>query len=195
MYELLYFSGGKGAPFTYSPDYAKDGTLFTIGGEPVRLLGQVRNVMRELYCDKETWSGTLVGISSRTDQSYWAKELLQKFTMTINPDDQENSSTETFTLQDVFTGPIEIRQDSKVNHFRRIATNTGIPMEDMLFFDNERGNCVDIAELGVAVTYCPDGVTSQLWEKALAAFPDASGKVLGLGDPPLYENDYRRTQW
>ena len=195
MYELLYFSGGKGAPFTYSPDYAKDGTLFTTGGEPVRLLGQVRNVMRELYCDKETWGSTLVGISSRTDQAYWAKELLQKFTITVNPNDQENPNAETFTLQDVLAGPIEIRQDSKVNHFRRISANTGISMEDMLFFDNERGNCIDIAELGVVVAYSPDGVTSQVWEKALEAFPDAAGKVLGLDDPPFYESDYRRTQW
>lgn len=192
MYELLYFSGGKGAPFTYSPDYARDGTLFTTGGEPVRLLGQVRSVMRELFCDKETWGGTLVGISSRTDQPYWARELLQQFTITINQHDEGKSNAETFTLQDVFSGPMEIRQDSKVNHFRRISSTTGVAMEDILFFDNERGNCFDIAELGVVVVYSPDGVTSQLWEKALHAFPDASGQVLGMDDTPSHGSDYRK---
>jgi len=88
MYELLYYSGGKGAPFTYSPDYATDGTLLTRGGEPVRLLGNVRDVLRTLYCDNTTttttpWSNVQVGISSRTDQPEWANELLEKFTITV----------------------------------------------------------------------------------------------------------------
>ena len=184
MYELLYFSGGKGGPFTYSPDYANDGTLLTTGGEPVRLLGQVRDVMRELYCDKATWEQTLVGISSRTDQPDWARELLQKFTITINKADEGNASAETFAMKDVLQGPIEIRQDSKVQHFKRIAAQTGLDMEDMLFFDNERGNCDEIAELGVVVVYSPDGVTSQLWEIALKAFPDALRASSGLGRCP-----------
>ena len=195
MYELLYFSGGKGSPFSYSPNYAADGTLFTVGGKPVRLLGQVREIMRELYCDKQAWGGVLVGISSRTDQKFWAKELLQKFTITGSLTDESNPNAKTFTLQDVFTGPMEISQDSKVNHFRRISSKTGVPMKDILFFDNELGNCVSVAELGVVVVYSPDGVTSQLWDRALKAFPEASGQVLGLDDTPSYDTDYRRTEW
>lgn len=195
MYELLYFSGGKGAPFTYSENYANDGTLFTTGREPVRLLGQVRDVMRELYNDKATWEQTLVGISSRTDQPDWARELLEKFTVAINPDDQGNPNTETFTLQDVFTGPIEIRQDSKVTHFQRISSATGVPMKDILFFDNERGNCMDVTEMGAVVVHCPDGVTLQLWHKALEVFPHASGQVIGLDDASFYRSSYKRTEW
>jgi len=198
MYELLYFSGGKGAPFTYSPNYATDGTLLTRGKEPVRLLGQVRDVLRELYCDTTTttWSGNVqVGISSRTDQPEWARELLKKFTITIHKEDEGNPKAPTFAMKDVFQGPIEIQHDSKVQHFQRIASQTGVSMSDMLFFDNELGNCERVAELGVVVVYCPDGVTMQLWEQALQAFPHASGRILGLDDAPSYQSDYRKTQW
>lgn len=198
MYELLHFSGGKGAPFTYSPNYATDGTLYTRGREPVRLLGQVRDVLRELYADRgNTWANVRVGISSRTDQPDWARELLEKFTVTVDKDDEGDPDAETFTLIDVFRGgPMEIRQDSKVQHFQRIASATGVAMEEMLFLDNELGNCRQIAQLGVVVVYCPDGVTTDLWERALQAFPsDASGQILGVEDAPSYDSDYRRTQW
>ena len=44
-------------------------------------------------------------------------------------------------------------------------------LEDMLFFDNERGNCVDVSAIGVTVAYVPRGVTALAWEKALRDFP------------------------
>lgn len=195
MYELLYFSGGIGAPFTHSPNYATDGTIYTHGGEPVRLLCQLRDVLRELHVDRETWDHALVGISSRTDQPDWARELLQKFTITIHKEDEGKPDADSFALQDVVKGPIEIAKDSKVEHFKRIAAQTGVAMPDILFFDNERCNCRDIAELGVVVVYSPDGVTSELWEHALQAFPNASGQILGLDMAPDYPSDYRRTRW
>ena len=87
---------------------------------------------------------------------------------------------EFFALGDVFQGPIEIQSDNKVYHFQRISSVTGVAMKDILFFDNERGNCVEVAKLGVAVGYCPDGVTKRIWDCCLQAFPTASGKVVGL---------------
>lgn len=195
MYELLYFSGGRGAPFRYSPDYATDGTLFTVEGEPVRLLGQVRTILRELYTDIATWGDVQVGISSRTDQPDWARELLHKFTITVRAEQEGTPGAESFALIDVFTGPQEIRQDSKVQHFQRISAQTGVAMSDILFFDNERGNCNDIAAMGAVVVCSPDGVTSQLWEIGLREFPRAAGQVLGLDVAPDYKSDYRRTEW
>lgn len=188
MYELLYFSGGAGAPFTKSPDYDEDGTIYTRAQEPVRLLGQVRDVMRELYCDEETWGNTQVGISSRTNQPEWAMELLEKFTIT------RKDSQDTFALIDVFQGPIEIGAGSKVGHFEKISKKTGIPMKDILFFDNERGNCNDVSKLGVSVAYCPDGVTKKVWDKALEAFPASTGKIVEDYDT-FYGDGYHRTQW
>jgi len=195
MYELLYLSGRAGAPFSQSPNYETDGTIFTCKNEPVRLLGQVRDVMRELYCH-EKWTGTNVGISSRTDQPDWARKLLQKFTITTTQLQQQQQQQQqeeeeevataaaaaatSFCIRDVIQGPIEISSASKVKHFERISAQTGVAMEDILFFDNERGNCREVANLGVVVGYCPDGVTKTLWDLALKAFPIASGKVVGL---------------
>jgi magnesium-dependent phosphatase 1 len=195
MYELLYFSNGVGAPFTYSSNYATDGTIYTRGGEPVRLLCQVRDILRELHVHKESWEHALVGISSRTDQPDWAHELLQKFTITFRKEDEGKPDADSFSVRDVIQGPIEIAKDSKVDHFKRIAAQTGVAMQDILFFDNERCNCRDVAELGVVVVYSPDGVTNTLWEHALQEFPTASGQILGLDMAPDYPTDYRRTVW
>ena len=41
----------------------------------------------------------------------------------------------------------------------------------MLFFDNEYGNCQDVASIGVSVAYVPDGVTADAWQTALESFP------------------------
>jgi magnesium-dependent phosphatase 1 len=168
MYELLYFSGGAGAPFSPTDD---GNTLLTRKGEPVYLLGNVREVMQELYCNSK-WNSVSVGISSRTDQPDWARELLQKFQVDHPLENGEERGS--FVLQDVFrNGPIEIASDSKVKHFRRISQATGIALEEMLFFDNEIGNCRDVSEMGVTVAYCPDGVTTAIWEAAVRAFPAA----------------------
>ena len=133
MYELLYFSGGKGAPFT--PSEMDPNTLKTVGGEPVYLLGDVRNVMKELY-ENPKWKDTRVGISSRTDAPDWARELLSKFK--IDP---------TTVLQDVMDKSLEeISHESKVQHFRRLSSRTNIFFEEMIFLDNEFGNCQDVSE-------------------------------------------------
>ena len=194
MYELLYFSGGAGAPFTRSETYDQDGTLYTRKGEPVRLLGQVREVMRELYCETDTWGHTQIGISSRTDQPEWAMELLEKFTITTNTTTSAETPDSSFRLKDVIQGPIEIGGGSKAAHFQRISKKTGIAMEDILFFDNERGNCQDVSRLGVVVAYCPDGVTKKIWKKALEAFPVAAGQVVA-DENTFYGDGYQRTQW
>ena len=179
MYELIYFSGGRGAPFTLDRSNPKQ--LRTVGNEPVYLLGDVRKIFQELHQEAKTgFEVVKVGISSRTDEPDWARELLQKFKI----DSLNNDQKESFSLEDVFKnsgGPIEIAKDSKVEHFKRICNSCGVRMEEILFFDNELGNCRQVAQLGVTVAYCPDGVKSHLWRYALdEAFPVTDGKVIGV---------------
>jgi len=172
MYELVWFSGGRGAPFR--PDPENPGSLLTRGDEPVYLLGDVRDVMKELYLD-DTWKHVKIGISSRTDEPKWAKELLEKFKV------EHGENGDSFALGDVFaSGPIEIAKDSKVKHFKRIASSCGVDMKDILFFDNESGNCKEVARLGVTVAYVPDGVTKEAWAVAQEVFPQSEGKVVGV---------------
>ena len=73
----------------------------------------------------------------------------------------------------------EIHKGNKAGHLRNIAQATGIELERMLFFDNERGNCRDVAPLGVTCCYCPDGVTAEIWRLALENFPAPRGKMVG----------------
>ena len=176
MYELVWFSKGQGAPFSPHPD--EPGSLISVAGEPIRLLGDVREVMRELLEDPK-WEECHIGISSRTDEPNWARELLQKFTIDERSDPDDERPT---VLQDVFENSpiIEIAKDGKVQHFQRIANTLGISFGDMLFFDNESGNCREVARLGVTVAYCPDGIDRRVFEVALEAFPQTGGDVVGL---------------
>jgi len=165
MYELLWEGCGAGAPFEpidSSRAKAKCGTV-------VELLGDVGHVLEELYMDP-TWNGVQVGISSRTDEPTWAKELLQKFTL-------PNSEV---PLETVFTGPWEIAYDSKTLHFERISATTGVPLDSMLFFDNESGNCRSVSRQGVSVCYCPNGVTREAFDQAIKSFPCTWGEVVGM---------------
>ena len=172
MYEIMYFMGGRGAPFHEDPSN-KD-RLLTAGNKPVELLGDVRSVFEEIYRES-AFDGILIGVSSRTDEPDWARELLDKFRVTNG----RSSSGEAVCLIDVLNGPIEIAKDSKVEHFRRIRAETSIDYEDMIFFDNEFGNCEKVASLGVSVVYCPNGVTRDLWELVLEKeFPRSDGSVI-----------------
>ena len=73
MYELW---GRGGSPFVDGPD----GTMLTCNGETVRLLGDARDVLRDLRA-----TGIMAGISSRTDEPAWARELLDRFDVDGTP--------------------------------------------------------------------------------------------------------------
>ena len=72
----------------------------------------------------------------------------------------------------------EIYKGSKAGHLRTIAKKTGVPLEEMVFFDNEYGNCQTVAGVGCTVLYTPDGVTRQGFEEVLREYP-APGKIVG----------------
>jgi magnesium-dependent phosphatase 1 len=177
MYELLYFSGGYGSPFTVSPDDPHI-LLTNTKNEAVYLLGDVRDVMKELY-QSPLWEGIPVGISSRTDQPTWARELLEKFV--VDADGSTiGGSTSSCTLRDVIQGPVQIASDSKVDHFQRIHQQTNIPFTEMIFFDNEWGNCKSVSSLGVTVGFTPAGVTRRIFDATVHAFPAPVGSVIRL---------------
>jgi len=186
MYEILYFMGGRGSPFT--PDDKDPRILRTAGGSEVKLLGNVRGIFYELQYSEQWWD-TNIGISSRTDQPEWARELLEKFI--IFSDDCNHSTCSgggnakykypPFPMKQVLTPEIcELAKDSKVQHFERILKNApGKPKyQDCLFFDNELGNCREVAKLGVTVCYCPKGVTQSDWDEAIKNFPCINGKII-----------------
>ncbi|GFH60451.1 hypothetical protein CTEN210_16927 [Chaetoceros tenuissimus] len=170
-----FFQNGRGSPFSVNP---KDPlNLLTCGRRPVSLLGDSRFIFRDLFID-ERFQNVKVGISSRTDEPEWARELLTKFPIPLT---DEGIIGECITLETVVSGPIEIAKDEKVDHFARIAKSCNIDFEDILFFDNEYRNCQSVAQLGVSVVYCPDGITRALWNRGLFEdFPRSDGTVINV---------------
>ena len=153
--EMYQLSWRGGAPFTPDGD-----AMLAQSGERVVLLGAAREILRELRTTDD-WSATKVAISSRTDEPAWAAELLDKFRV----DDM--------VLGDCFDAR-EITKESKSSHFRRLKEKYSCAYEDILFFDNEYGNCREISQLGVTVAFSPEGVTGDVWAEAVAAFPSES---------------------
>ena len=157
----MYMLWGGGAPF----EVAADGSLIDSANSRVVLLGAVPEILHELKTDPE-WADVVVGVASCTDEPGWAQECMQKFRVGGGA----MSIKEVVQIEEIYKGV-------KTRHLRALAEKTGIALEDMLFLDNERGNCQDVSSIGVTVAYVPDGVTREAWDKALAAFP-APGEVI-----------------
>lgn len=112
-----------------------------------------------------------LGVASRTSTPNLARDLLKG--LHIPPkasfQDEEGSSsgrkssalTKKKVAIDVFDGGLEIYEGSKMKHFASLHKRTGIPYEDMLFFDDESRN-LETEELGLTMMLIEDGVT---WEK------------------------------
>jgi len=155
-----YMLWGGGAPFRLS----KNGDLVDCRGQNVRMLGAVPQILYELKMDSK-WESSTVAVASCTDEPSWADECMRKFEIGGG-----------FCIKDAIQ-VLEITKGNKQGHLRRISESTGVPLEQMLFFDNERWNCEQVAALGVSVSYCPDGVTSRVWERALSCFP-SPGRII-----------------
>jgi magnesium-dependent phosphatase 1 len=157
----MYMLWGGGAPF----ESAADDKLLDRNERPVVLLGAVPEILLELKSDPQ-WAGVVVGVASCTDEPAWAQECMEKFRLADG----------TTSIKDVMMIE-EIRKANKRSHLKSISERTGIALEEILFLDNEWGNCADVSSIGVNVVYTPDGVTRAAWDKALAGYP-APGEVV-----------------
>ena len=139
MYELSWDRGG--APF--SRDDA--GNIRDRRGCVVRLHDGVDAALTELAMEAE-WRGVVVAVASCCDVPPWAFELLGKFE--FGPSRRKLASI------------IEVRKihkGSKQSHFREISSETGCDFDEMIFFDNEKYNCDEVAQLGLVLSYRLDG--------------------------------------
>eukprot|EP00593_Proboscia_inermis_P015226 CAMPEP_0171314312 /NCGR_PEP_ID=MMETSP0816-20121228/50224_1 /TAXON_ID=420281 /ORGANISM="Proboscia inermis, Strain CCAP1064/1" /LENGTH=158 /DNA_ID=CAMNT_0011803055 /DNA_START=245 /DNA_END=721 /DNA_ORIENTATION=+ len=156
----MYMLWGGGAPFSKKTD----STLVDCSGSSVKMLGAVPEILLELKTD-DRWKDAVVAIASCTDEPSWAQDCLRMFEI-----------GDGYCIKDVMHHE-EIYKSNKQKHLRNLAEKTGIALEDMLFLDNEMGNCQSVASIGVTVAYTPKGVTAQIWEKAIANFP-APGNII-----------------
>ncbi|MDQ8205259.1 magnesium-dependent phosphatase-1 [Pelagicoccus sp. SDUM812003] len=90
-----------------------------------------------------------VAVASRTNEPDWARELL-----------------DLLELRDRFRWE-EIYPSSKVRHFAALKEKSGYIYEEMLFFDDERRNIVEVGALGVRAVHVRDGFRRGVAEKEL----------------------------
>jgi magnesium-dependent phosphatase 1 len=101
--------------------------------------------------------GVMLGIASRTSAPDLARQALQ----TLKLADHDGSAMSIFSKQ-----AIEIYPGSKLAHFKSIHKRTGIPYDEMVFYDDESRNR-EVAQLGVTFVLVPQGVTRSVFEKGL----------------------------
>lgn len=101
-------------------------------------------------------------IASKTDVPEWAYICMEHMILADGT-----------TLIDFFSKDlIEISYGSKYNHIQRLHKTTGIPYNEMCFFDNEYGNVQDVQTKlpDVKCFYTPDGMTKDSWNDSLKHF-------------------------
>ncbi|XP_071564568.1 magnesium-dependent phosphatase 1-like [Temnothorax nylanderi] len=113
----------------------------------VRHYSDVPDVMKQL-----SGEGYELGVASRTSEIKGAKQLLDLF-----------GWKRYFKYVEIFPG-------SKVTHFSNIHKNSHIDYKDMLFFDDEARNIMEVGKLGVYAVLVGDGVNRRVVEDALRSF-------------------------
>lgn len=107
-----------------------------------RLYPEVPSILDHL---EET--GCLLGLASRTEQPDWAREVLDLMGI-----------RQRFQFEEIYPG-------SKVRHFRALQAASGFAYEEMLFFDDEDRNIVEVGALGVTAIHVRSGMNRRLLER------------------------------
>ncbi|XP_078062511.1 magnesium-dependent phosphatase 1, partial [Mustelus asterias] len=116
-------------------------------GRTIKLYPEVVEVLQTLKRDN-----IQVAAASRTGEIAGANQLLSLFNL------------------DAYFIQKEIYPGSKVTHFGRLKQQTGLQYSEMIFFDDERRNIVDVGKLGVLCIHVPDGMTMSLLKEGLERF-------------------------
>jgi len=176
LYTLRHLSGYQSA----SPPNPRPGI-------DVWLLDGAHAALHELASCKE-WECTVIAAASRTNRGGWARALLAEIEV-------DGRSLDSLIMhKEIYTG-------DKKAHFSTIRAKTGIDYDQMLFFDDaadgKYGNCASVAGLGVLSAHCPDGLTNDVWRRALETYAalhaasEPKGKVLRVrrqGNPRSKEH-------
>ncbi|CCG84308.1 protein of unknown function [Taphrina deformans PYCC 5710] len=96
-----------------------------------------------------------VGIASRTSAPDLARTALSLLTIDASP------ASSFFDKS-----AIEIYPGSKLRHFKAIHQRTGVPYDEMVFFDDEKRNR-EVAQLGVTFVLVPNGVNKGVFQRGL----------------------------
>ena len=141
----LWNCGDRWIDCTAWPFKSVDEKVFDSQGSEFNLYADVRDILQELSTQPEC----KLALASRTSQPSWAKWLLDEWELTA-----------IFPYQEIYPG-------SKVQHFEHLREITAIPYEEMLFFDDEDRNIVEVGDLGVTAIVVPNGLSRERLETGL----------------------------
>ncbi|KAL3929764.1 MAG: hypothetical protein SGBAC_012068 [Bacillariaceae sp.] len=131
-------------------------------------------------------------MSSSPKKNEWAYNLMKDFAVYDTGSDCRMTKTAkvpqvTCQMIDVFDPSLCIldKDVDKATQFEALLERANqsagkanrLQYKDVVFFDNEAGNCKQVAKLGVTCVYTPKGVTYEAWQNAIQNFP--SNRVLG----------------
>ncbi|XP_033024791.1 magnesium-dependent phosphatase 1-like [Lacerta agilis] len=124
-----------------------DGSVQDRNRQPINLYPEVSAVLEKLQAE-----AIPMAAASRTGEIQGANQLLDLFGLNR------------------FIRYAEIYPGSKVTHFQKLSQQTGVPLSQMLFFDDESRNIYDVSKLGVTCILVPNGMNLSLLKQGLEAF-------------------------
>uniref|UniRef100_A0A8D0HS91 Magnesium-dependent phosphatase 1 n=1 Tax=Sphenodon punctatus TaxID=8508 RepID=A0A8D0HS91_SPHPU len=129
---------------------SSDGSVLDSNGQHVRLYPETMAVLEQVHS-----KGIPIALASRTGEVQGARQLLEMFGL------------ERYVRYE------EIYPGSKAIHFQRLSQQSGIPLPQMLFFDDESRNIQDVSKLGVTCILVSNGITLALLKQGLEAFANS----------------------
>jgi magnesium-dependent phosphatase 1 len=132
------------------------GTPITVFDGASHALSEINRWRKQTYCPVK--NNVKVAVASCTDEPGYARKCMDWLIV----DDGS-------TLSSCFDH-IEIRPGDKRRHFESLQRITGIPYEEMCFFDDYDLNINNVSSLGVKCFHTPRGMTKDSWDDALNTF-------------------------
>lgn len=139
----LWDAGGTWCDCT-SPPYHRnsEGDVYDNYKRHIRLYEDVILILEKLVSERIP-----VALASRTDQPDWANQLTKLLRL------------------DPYIRFREIYPGSKIKHLHRISKDSGIPLQNMVFFDDELRNIRDTQTLGVHAVLVPNGLNREIFTR------------------------------
>ena len=135
----------------------KTGRVKGSDGEIVSLYQGAHNLIHTLHTH-----GLTLGIASKTPVGGFANEVLAAL-----------------NVKEYFSYAV-MTPRRKTYHFQELSKQSAVDYEDMLFFDDNRGNIYDSNGLGVTSVYIEDGLTLEHVVDGLIQFQKKSEKLLKM---------------